>query len=111
MDDKQRAERIRTLNDRLRYHHQGGKVMLTSGIAALDLGIQTRILTAVARFNDFNGDNDPYGEHDCAVMKVEDHKIIWKIDYYDKTMTWGSEDPADPAKTTRVLTVMLAAEY
>ncbi|RYF05979.1 MAG: DUF3768 domain-containing protein, partial [Oxalobacteraceae bacterium] len=34
----------------------------------------------------------------------------WKIDYYNHDVTAGSEDPADPFKTTRILTIMRVDE-
>jgi len=69
------------------------------------------MLAAVAAFSNFTPDNDPYHEHDCAVMNVGDHRIIWKIDYYDADLNFASDDPANPAVTIRVLTIMLADEY
>ena len=44
-------------------------------------------------------------------MSVDDERLFWKIDYYDRTMQRASPDPADAAVTERVLTVMLADEY
>jgi hypothetical protein len=38
-------------------------------------------------------------------------KVLAKIDYYDKAMHLGSEDPTDTSKTTRVMTLMLSSEY
>jgi hypothetical protein len=37
--------------------------------------------------------------------------VFWKIDAYDRELRFGSEGPADPAVTRRVLTIMLASEY
>lgn len=63
-------------------------------------------------FSEFSEDNDPYGEHDFGAFDIEGAgKIFWKIDYYNRTMDGGSDDPDDPGKTTRVLTIMLASEY
>ena len=62
-------------------------------------------------FDAFTEDNDPHGEHDFGAFDHAGHRIFWKIDYYDQSLEFGSENPADPAKTTRVLTIMLADEY
>jgi hypothetical protein len=102
---------IRALNDALRIHHRGGSIVTTSGIVAMPDDEVAAILKAVAAFDDFGPDNDPYGEHDFGALEVSTHRIFWKIDYYDRSLTGGSKDPADPAKTHRVLTIMLAEEY
>ena len=36
---------------------------------------------------------------------------MFKIDYYDKSLEFGSPDPADPIVTERIITIMLAEEY
>ena len=56
-------------------------------------------------------DNDPQQEHDFGSFDHAGESIFWKIDYYDPTLTCGSEDPSDPRQTVRVLTIMLAADY
>ncbi len=38
-------------------------------------------------------------------------KIFFKIDYFEKSLTYHSPDPADPSITERVITIMLAEEY
>jgi Protein of unknown function (DUF3768) len=92
-------DRILIWNDHLRKSHRGGKVLLTRGIAALDARLQATIMKAVADFDAFTPDNDPHGEHDCAILSVKGHRIIFKIDYFDPSMTYASKYPADPEKT------------
>lgn len=77
----------------IRHHHN---LMSTLGIS----------ISQVRRFQ-------YYGEHDFGSI---DHpvigKIFWKIDYYaDSACVFGSEDPSDPTKSYRVLTIMLVFEY
>ncbi|MBO6726117.1 MAG: DUF3768 domain-containing protein [Rhizobiaceae bacterium] len=104
-------ERIRVLNDQLRQLHRGGMVVVSRGIAALDRKVWADVIVAVAEFNNFTPDNDPYGEHDCAAVDVDGLRVIFKIDYFDPTMLYHSDDPTEPAKTRRVMTIMLAEEY
>jgi len=76
-----KAARIRELNDQLRCKALGGRIVITRGIEALGADGVREVLTAVARFDDFTEDNDPWGEHDCAGLTVNGHRIIFKHDY------------------------------
>jgi hypothetical protein len=102
---------IRELNDQLRQSLAGGVLIMTAGVIALGHDHQREILEAVAQFDCFDEGNDPYGEHDFGALEVEGARVLFKIDYYDRSLSAGSPDPADPSVTTRVLTIMLAEEY
>ncbi len=104
-------EKIALLNDSFRRTFSGGKVLMTAGVNELPDMVKAEALCAVAAFRDFTEDNDPHGEHDFGSFELCGRKLFWKIEYYDPDLQHGSEDPADPAKTMRVLTVMLASEY
>lgn len=106
-----KTARIRDLNDQLRCKGIGGRIMITSGIGALGRDVVRQILAAIASFDEFSEDNDPWGEHDCAVLTVDDHRIIFKVDYFDRDLQWHSPDASDPSVTERVLTIMLSEEY
>ena len=106
------TKRIAELNDLCRKAMGvAGRLVQTSGICALPLQDQSAIREKVETFNAFTPDNDPHEEHDVGAFEHNGERIFWKIDYYDPTMTYGSEDPTDPSKMIRVLTIMLASEY
>ena len=88
-----------------------GRLIQTPSICALPPGDQSAIREKVELFDAFTPDNDPHQEHDFGSFDHAGQTIFWKIDYYDPTLTYGSEDPSDPRQTVRVLTIMLAAEY
>ena len=85
--------------------------MLTQGIQQMPETDMESIITQVRQFNDFTEENDPHGEHDFGIIRHNKESVYWKIDYYNKAMDGGSEDPSDPKLTTRVLTIMRASEY
>ncbi len=105
------AERIATLNDRFRQTFQGGSVFTTSGIQGLGEAAVALILQKVSQFSAFSVDNNPHEERDFGSFMTHGEKVFWKIDYFDKSGDYASPDPANPAVTKRVLTIMLASEY
>jgi hypothetical protein len=101
--------KIRELNDAFRKSFQGGKTVVTRGVAArTDLA---QVIRQVQTFNQFDEGNDPYGEHEFAGFMMSGEQLFWSITYYGVDLESGSPDPADPAVTCRVLTIMLAEEY
>jgi hypothetical protein len=105
------TNRIRGLNDELRRNLPDGHAIMTTGVAALGADAVARIVRAIAAYDDFCHANDPYEEHDFGSFEADGHKIFFKIDYYDKNLTYHSPDPSDPSVTERVITIMLAEEY
>jgi hypothetical protein len=103
--------RIRALNDQLRQRLIGGMAVITPGVAALGQEAVARIVKTIEVYDDFCHANDPHEEHDFGAFDADGHRIFFKIDYYDSTMTVHSPDPSDPAVTKRVITIMLAEEY
>lgn len=105
------SEATRRLNDQFRTTGTGGRIVVTPSLAMLGKTQVDLALAIVAVFNAFDTGNDPHGEHDCAMVECGPESLIWKIDYYDRSLTTHSPDPADPTVTERVMTVMLAEEY
>jgi hypothetical protein len=109
-DTDRRTARIRELNDACRAG-DGGQVFVTDGVRANGPKFVTEVCQAVAAFDDFTPENDPYGQHDFGALTVSGERLFWKIDYYDLALEGHSPDPMNPAVTRRVLTIMLASEY
>ena len=106
------TKKIAELNDLCRTAMGvAGRLVQTCGISALPPADQSAIREKVEKFNAFTEHNDPHGERDFGAFEHNGERIFWKIDYYDRTLSMGSEDPADPKQTVRVLTIMLASEY
>ena len=92
-----------------------GRWVMTQGVAALSPTAQAHMVVAVRTFTDFSEDNDPQGWHDFGAFEIEDGgravRLYWKIDLYDADERFGSEVPEDPARTRRVLTILLPDEW
>lgn len=107
----ERTDRIRQLNDQVRMLKTNGDIHWAGDLAQEEFDLRMKVLEAVASFNAFNEGDDPHGEHDFGKVTVDGQEFYFKIDYYDPTMKFGSDDPADPAKTVRVMTLMHTRDY
>ena len=121
-------ERIARLNDLARQAMGVAcTAVATVGFRSLPASDQSRVRELIETFDAFTEDNDPHGERDFGcVYQLDDgqwtterprvrdderERVFWKLDYYDRDLRFASEDAADPARTRRVLTIMLSDEY
>ena len=106
-----KVAKIRKLNDLLRRYGIGGQILLTRSIRSKPKEEIAEIFEKVRTFNDFHRGNDPYSERDFGSFDYKGEKIVWKVDYYSPDMKYGSEDPSDPSKCARTLTIMLDSDW
>lgn len=128
MRDPEHLDAIRRLNDAARSKPGVASIAnATTGFHSLAPADRFAALAQIVGFTNFDGDNDPYGEHDFGAVyrlangqwtqkRPTDEKAIaatvfWKVDYYDHSLSFGSEAPWDEKRTKRVLTIMLSSEY
>ena len=101
----------RRLNDNFRTTFVGGRVVMTQGSQNCRSTIRLASFSRCRASRTSMPSNDPHGEHDFGSFELAGETYFFKVDYYSPDLQGGSEDPADPEKTTRVLTIMRADEY
>lgn len=111
-DDEKRA-RIAALNDELRVNGRAlnGRILATGQLAQEDYNKGLAVGIAARAFNDFNEDNDPHGEHDCAIFEFNGERFMFKFDYYALNEETLAEHPEDPNVTIRVMSILYADDY
>ena len=125
---REQTARIARLNDLARQAMGVAcTAVATVGFRSLPDADQSRVRELIETFDAFTEDNDPHGERDFGTIyqlgdgqwtterpRVRDderERVFWKLDYYDRDLRFASEDAADPARSRRVLTIMLSDEY
>lgn len=80
LSDKQTGQRIADLNDAFRKTLGStlGRVMLTAGVNDLSSDARTGAMQKVARFDAFDRDNDPHGEHDFGSFDLAERRIFFQ---------------------------------
>ncbi len=111
-----RTETIARLNDRARLGlDPTARVTFTRNCLAafcdpdaIEVVVIQSQLLAAFRTCTFAEDSS---ERDFGTIEFRGRKVWIKVDYYDHELCYGSEDPADAAVTTRVLTILLPEDY
>lgn len=134
LEQRQKGQ-IRDLNDLARTAMGvAGRLTMTANlVGSLEPWQLSALREKVETYDHWEPENDAYEEHDFGTIygmrkgtsiawtdkpPVDTDKIpfkgitvFFKIDVFDKKLEYGSEEPWNPKKSTRVLTLMLAEDY
>lgn len=109
--------RIAARNDRVRLGlDRNARIVITATCLATLAGddrvvsqalAQAEVFGAIRRYV-FTPQDGP--ERARGEFTVGHTAVRFKIDYYDLSLEWGSQNPADAAATTRVMTIMLPGD-
>src|SRR5579862_5002238 len=108
------AAEIRALNDEFRrlgplgWWKFDGLWLFSHGVQAKGVRFMFEAWNLTQRFDAFNANNDPHGEHDFGAFELDGEEVFWKIDYLERGAPFGAADPADNIRTCRIITIMLA---
>jgi hypothetical protein len=107
------TKRIRELNIAFwRAPHLHGRLMMSRYISDRSLHFQMKCIEALRVYDGWNADNDSHGEADMCVLDIDGETVWAKVEYHSRAdLNYGSDDPADTAKTLRIATLMFPDEY
>ena len=80
------TQSVALLNDQARTTLTNCKLMVTRGIDLLGNDAVDRILDLVMRFDDFSERNDPFGEHDFGVIRINYEDSFNQSIFWDNTV-------------------------
>lgn len=90
-----------------------GIVVCTHALSARDPAFLAKARRAIGEIDTFDPENDPDGFHDFGAVCVDGQKVWFKLDLYERgsEFRFGAETPDDPARTVRVMTLMLPSDW
>lgn len=103
---EQKSER--ELNDALRQTFTGGRLLISPSVHSLPSEHNAKVLERVRDFTAFNDENVP--DHDFGSFELAGVVYCFELECVSRAQ-YGSTEPADKGKATRVLTIMRADEY
>lgn len=88
-----------------------GQLVCTAAVADRGVLFTDTCRRTTGFHSDFPESADPNGLHEFGAFQIRGVNVWWKIDAYDRNYEYGSDNPADPTQTARVLTILFPSDW